>query len=162
MKVSTSISSVFKLNMIWSSTIKDACKSIEGASRKNVPKFLVRKLLKLIKKNPTEYYEHIGRVFEASENEFKRILKICRDLNLEEKSTQSKKDYAKVINEIMEDIVFHSIFNEVLKKILNDFVIGKFGGIKNINREIYKRTIELLYLYSCNIIKMQASLVTLT
>ena len=148
-----------KFNPVWHNFIKEACNDIKGSLRKNVNKFLVRKTLTYIQKNCKKYAEYVKKAFNIKEEEFNRIHNICIELKSQERIKDSgkiKKDYGKVVNEIIADPLFHCVFNKILEEILEEFRRREFGNITKKNCKVYLRTVELLHKYSCCVLEEQS------
>ena len=143
---------------IWGSFIKEACNTIKGSRRKNVNKFLIRKMLRFIQRDKKKYSKYMMEKCSGKEKEFERVFEICRELEYQEKVKESgiiKKDYGRVVNEIIANPPFHLLFNKVLEEVLEEFREKGFGNIVKKNHRIYLMTVELLYKCSSAIIKKQ-------
>eukprot|EP00826_Nyctotherus_ovalis_P011561 TRINITY_DN13002_c0_g1_i3.p1 TRINITY_DN13002_c0_g1~~TRINITY_DN13002_c0_g1_i3.p1 ORF type:complete len:183 (+),score=44.30 TRINITY_DN13002_c0_g1_i3:71-619(+) len=145
-------------NPVWHSFTREACNDIKGSVRKNVNKFLVRKTLTYILKDSKKYAEYVVKNFSIKEEEFSRIHEVCIELKNQERVRDSgkiKKDYGRVVNEIIADPQFHCVFNKILEEVLNEFKRLEFGNITKKNRKVYSMTVELLYKYSSNVLREQ-------
>ena len=127
------------------SFIKRACNAGEGALRKNIPKFLIRELLKFLLNYPGRVLEKINKVINIDTIEFNKIIGLCNELMEKEKIRKGegvKKDYVKLINGLVQNPIYHYIFHLNLESILERFRAKNYGRIGKVNREIYHTTVQ--------------------
>ena len=127
------------------------CEKHRGTARRNVPKFLIREFFKAVLNFPDHVLEEIKKKLVINTDEFDKVLELCNELNKNEKirtPSTVRKDYVKFINIRIQNKLYNVAFNIVLGDTLDKFRRGDYGRIGEGQREIYKTTIEELYVAS--------------
>ena len=137
----------------WS-FFRKVCNSYTGKERRNVPKYIARKLLKFVKDNRDDVRREIDQKIDISQEDFERIyqkfLNIYEQEKIRNSDTRYKKDYVKMIDTIIISFPCLIILNVSLKRSLTNLSNGKCGRIKGDNIKIYKSAMESIYHEGCN------------
>ena len=93
---------------------QEGCKGLNGTERKNIPKFIMRELIKYVMYYPKVIYEKVKERYEITIMNFNSILLQIREMKQYEANrdgTKRTKDYKNIINHFAKHFVFHIILN---------------------------------------------------
>ena len=137
---------------IKKSAIHEACPDLPAAKRKNVSKYLVRDILRVMSKKPSKY----ATKAHLSPEELECIKLACgqvEGIEKQRKAQESRKNYVQVIDRMVQVPPFRRVFRERLNELLKKFKYGKFGrigtsrkgGNNQETQNTYKKTVQCLY-----------------
>ena len=135
---------------------KDACSYINSKERRNVPKYIVREVIKYVLFYPgriykclTKYYDFGMKEFDNYISRFRKLRNLERnrithkDAKMNNSDLSFKRDYVKIINKFTSDPYTFIMLNEALKGILDKLRKTTYEQINNLN--VYLETVEALY-----------------
>ena len=135
---------------------QEGCKGLNGTERKNIPKFIIRELIKYVMYFPKKIYDMVKERFEITIMEFDPVLIQFRDMKQYEATrndTNKTKDYKNLINRFAKYPIHHVILNASLENTMKKLNQGEIKKIKEANNKIYMNTIEALHRYSCSLLE---------
>ena len=138
--------------------ICNACKGQAGVDRKNIPKFLLRKLIAKFIKSPEFFYRELKEKMDIERGDLEGFRIILLQSAKDERYRglfHKKMDYVKTLNLMSMNPLGISIINILLKDLIKQFNKGKYGKINRNNINSYRKTLELLYSYSQKLIEKE-------
>ena len=132
-----------------------ACKGIDPIKRRNIPKYVIRKLINYVLDYTGDAFQKLKTKCNIDKDQYIILVNNFERLKISEKKRLShscRKDYTSTINKIILNPRMHLLLNFSLKNTLENYDKEKYLRISKDNLELHQKCITALFNYSESLI----------